>query len=493
MARRTNPAPARGAAATTLRQQVYERLRESIVSGALKPGARLPPSREHAEVLGVSRNTVVWAVQRLRFEGYVASRVGDGTYVSNQAQGFSAAGRSARVGRPPGESDLSRRGRLLAGTHVTWGPRPQEACAFRMGAPAIEAFPFATWDRLTRQTSDRTQRALAGYLDAAGHPPLRAAIAEFLAVSRGIHCNAEQVIVTSGSQQAIDLVCRLLLDDGDEVLVEDPGYLGLRANVVAQGARAFGVAVDGEGLDIAQAARAHPKARLVIATPTHQYPLGVTMSLARRVQLIAWAQKQRAWVIEDDYDGEFQYAGRSMPALCSIDRSGRVLYVGTFSKILHPGLRLGYIVLPAALADPFRRAKAVADRHSPAMTQDILARFISEGHMVRHLRAMRELYHERQRALVDALATATDGRLVLAPSATGMHLVHEVSPHVDDLDLTRRAAGVGVEVAPLSVFCLDATRRGWMFGYAGFDATTLADAARRIGRWVPQADGSRPG
>ena len=471
-----------------LRQRVYEQLRDAIVLGTLKPGTRLPPSREHARLLGVSRNTVLWAVQRLQFEGYLNARVGDGTYVSQQARGFAAARPARRAPQPPCEADLSRRGRRVAQSEVTWGPRPQQASAFRIGAPALEAFPFATWERLARQTPKPVRLAAANYQPAAGHPPLRAAIAGFLAVSRGIACTPEQVLVTSGSQQAIDLIGRLLLDEGDEVLVEDPGYLGIRANLVAQGALVRGVPVDAEGMVLGPAARRHPKARLAIVTPTHQFPLGVTMSLARRLELIDWARTQRGWVVEDDYDGEFQYTERGVPALSSIDRSGRVLYVGTFSKILHPGMRLGYLVLPPALVDAFHRAKAIVDRHSAGESQDVLARFITEGHLVKHLRRMRELYRERQQVLIDALADASGGALQLAPSSTGMHLALEAAPGVTDLDLTRRARSVGVEIAPLSVFCLQSARQGWLFGYAGFDAATLRAAAHKVARILPRGN-----
>jgi GntR family transcriptional regulator/MocR family aminotransferase len=286
-------------------------------------------------------------------------------------------------------------------------------------------------------------------------------------------------MVTTGSQQAIDLVCRLLLDEGDEVLVEDPGYLGIRANLVAHGAVLHGVSVDGEGLSV-DAARAHAKARLAIVTPTHQFPTGVTMSLGRRLSLIDWAAQRRGWIVEDDYDGEFQYGELGMPALCSIDRTGRVLYAGTFSKILHPGLRLGYLVLPDGLVDAFARAKAVVDRHSPGATQDVLARFIGEGHMIKHLRAMRELYRERQGVLIDAFRQATGGAVALAPSAAGMHLCLEAGQECDDVALTRQAAAVGIELAPLSLMALRSRRRGWAIGYSGFDEATLRAGANKV-------------
>ena len=459
---------------TELRQQVYLQLRGAIDAGTFAPGARLPASREHARVLGVSRNTVLWALERLRAEGYVVARVGDGSYVAERTP---AAPRAARGGFTAHQL-LSQRGRLIAETGLRWNPSATQPLPFRIGQPALDQFPFALWQRLERQTTNATRIACAGYHDPAGHPPLRAAIAQWLLVSRGIRCDAAQVVITAGSQQALDLISRLLLDPGDEVLVEDPGYPGIRANLLAHGVLARPVPVDDEGLCIAHGAARWPRARLAVVTPTHQFPLGVRMSLARRSALLAWAQAQRAWVVEDDYDGEFQYGPQRIPALCSMAHDARVLYVGTFSKSLGAGLRQGFVVLPDALVDAFARARALSDRHSPGATQDVLARFIADGHLLRHLRRMRELYRARQAALIHTLARASHGALTLAPSLQGMHLAHEVGARVDDLRLSDRAGEAGVQLAPLSRYCIEATRRGWLFGYAGYDEAALGRAAR---------------
>ena len=470
MPRRTNRS------AASLRQQVYERLRGAIERGTFAPGARLPPSREHAAALGVARNTVLWALERLRAEGYVVARVGDGSYV---APDLSLPRPLAR--RVADEPALSHRGRLITETAHRWRPPVSPPVAFRIGYPAVDEFPFAVWERIARQIPERRRRATAWYLDPAGHAPLRAAIAQWLLVSRGIRCEAQQVIVTSGSQQAIDLIGRLLLDVGDEVMVEDPGYPGIRASLLGQGAVVRPVAVDDEGLCIAAGAARWPAARIAVVTPTHQYPLGVRMSLARRHALLDWAQSQRAWIVEDDYDGEFQYGAHRIPALCSLRHDGRVLYVGTFSKTLHPGLRLGFIVLPAALAEPFANAKALSDRHSPGEAQEVLARFIADGHLLRHLRRMRELYAERQAVTIAALHGASGGALSLATSEHGMHLFHEIAPGARDTTLYVRALEAGVFVAPLSAYTIESKRRGWLFGYAGYDAPALRAGARVVG------------
>jgi len=459
---------------TELRQQVYLQLRGAIDAGTFAPGARLPASREHARLLGVSRNTVLWALERLRAEGYVVARVGDGSYVSERTP---AAPRAARGGVTSHQL-LSQRGRLIAETGLRWNPSATPPLPFRIGQPALDQFPFALWQRLERQTTNAQRLACAGYHDPAGHPPLRAAIAQWLLVSRGIRCDAAQVVITAGSQQALDLISRLLLDPGDEVLVEDPGYPGIRANLLAHGVLARPVPVDDEGLCIAHGAARWPQARLAVVTPTHQFPLGVRMSLARRSALLAWAQAQRAWIVEDDYDGEFQYGPQRIPALCSMAHDARVLYVGTFSKSLGAGLRQGFVVLPDALVDAFARARALSDRHSPGATQDVLARFIADGHLLRHLRRMRELYRARQASMIHALARASHGALTLAPSLQGMHLAHEVGARVDDLRLSDRAGEAGVQLAPISRYCIEAARRGWLFGYAGYDEAALGRAAR---------------
>lgn len=487
------------------RLAVYQQLRGAIDAGTFAPGSRLPPSREQAIALGVSRNTLLWALERLRAEGYVRARVGDGSYVSETlaragpalrdgpgtalqdgpgtAQlGSPGTGGSRKALPPPasGTQALSRRGVLISDTGLAWQPPLAPASAFRIGAPDTASFPFALWDRLQRQASTAQRQARAQYLDPAGLPALREAIAQWLWVSRGVRCDAVQVLVTSGSQQAIDLVARLLLDPGDEVLVEDPGYGGIRASLASHGAQVRPVPVDGDGLCIARASQRWPAARLAVVTPTHQYPLGQHMSLDRRLALIAWARRQGTWLVEDDYDGEFQYGTHRTPALCSLPHGGRVLYIGTFSKSLHPGLRLGFIVLPAGLLPAFAAAKALSDRHSPGETQAALARFITDGHLLRHLRRMRDLYWQRQGRLIQGLADASDGALRLVAQPHGMHLTAEIDVQQDDQWLSHQAAALGVWVAPLSRYALQATRRGWLFGYAAYGEAETAGALDRI-------------
>jgi GntR family transcriptional regulator / MocR family aminotransferase len=498
----------------TLRLQVYRQLRGAIERGSFAPGARLPPSREHALSLGLARNTVLWALQRLQAEGYVVTRAGGGSFVVDDlgplktrrsavgaAAGssavmsavMSAASSSSHVAHIAADAALSKRGRWVADTVLRWQP-PRAAAGgplpFSIGVPEVAQFPFALWDRLSRKTTAQARQSAAQYLDPAGQPALREAIAQWLWVSRGIRCAADQVLVCSGSQQAIDLIGRLLLDVGDEVLVEDPGYPGIRASLAGQGATVRPVPVDDEGLDIESGSATWPQAKLVVVTPTHQYPLGVRMSLKRRLALLAWANAQRTWIVEDDYDGEFQYGTHRIPALCSLPHSERVLHVGTFSKTLHPGLRLGFVVLPPSLLTAFAAAKALADRHCPGDSQDTLARFIDEGHLLRHLRHMRELYLHRQQVLIEAMQRHSHGVLPLAPSEQGMHLRFELQGAAvkqGDLALSRAAGEAGVHVVPLSRYTITSARRGWLFGYAGFDEKALRAAAAVVGKLAMQA------
>ncbi|BCO28247.1 HTH-type transcriptional regulatory protein GabR [Rhodoferax lithotrophicus] len=473
----------------TVRQRVYLELRRAMEQGTFKPGTRLPASREQARTLGVSRNSVLWAMERLQSEGYVLARVGDGSYMADDLGALHPSARQPSPQRParaalhpPISASLSQRGQLIADTVLRWNPPLQAAVPFRIGAPEVVTFPFGVWDRLARQVSKAQRMAQAQYLDPAGAPALREAIAQWLWASRGIRCEAAQVLVCSGSQQAIDLIGRLLLDVGDEALVEDPGYPGIRASLAGHGVTVRPVPVDDEGFVVEQAATRWPAARLAVVTPTSQFPTGVRMSLKRRLALLDWANAQQGWVVEDDYDGEFQYGPHRLPVLCSLPHAERVLYVGTFSKTLHPGLRLGFIVLPLALTSAFAMARALSDRHAPGDTQEVLARFITEGHLLRHLRRMRELYPQRQQVLIEALAQASRGKLVLQASEQGLHLLHELPAGADDQSLSARAQAAGILLAPLSRYCIESKRRGWLFGYAGYDTAALRDAATKLAR-----------
>jgi GntR family transcriptional regulator/MocR family aminotransferase len=473
------------ATATPLFRQLYEGLRERILEGTLAPGMRVPASRRLAGELGVSRNTVLNAYEQLLAEGYLEGKEGSGTYVPRtlpdemiQVRQNSEPPRS----KPRQRRALSRRGELLARVSSTAERPRDEPRPFRPGIPALDAFPFETWMRLVARHQRRPPRDLLGYDHPAGYAPLRRAIAAHLGPARAVHCDPEQVLVLTGSHQGLDLIARLLLDPGDRAWMEDPGYSSARAALQGAEVLPVPVPVDGDGLDVAAGNTRCPDARLVYVTPSHQYPLGVTMSLSRRLALLDWAGRANAWVVEDDYDSEFRYAGRPLAALSGLDREGRVFYLGTFSKSLFPALRLGYLVVPPDMVDAFVAARAVIDRQTATLPQAVVADFINEGHFVRHIRRMRTLYSERQETLLRAAGRELGGLLEVCPCETGLHLVGWLADGRKDRQASQAAERVGGEVPPLSSYCVQRRgREGLLLGYAGSDARQIRDAVRRLG------------
>ena len=484
-----------------LYRQLYARLREAVLSGRLAAGTRLPSTRALAAELGVSRNTVTGAFLPLLSEGYLEGRVGSGTYVSRSlpenllhaGQGNGRdEGRRTGGGAEGGEPDdarrgrsrprgLSGRGKLLAATSTTTVADRGRPRAFRPGVPALDAFPHREWKRLVARRWRNPPWGLLGYGEPAGHRPLRQAIAGYLGAARAVRCSWEQVVVVSGSQQALDLAARVLLDPGDEVWVEDPGYAGAKAALAGSGARVVPVPVDEEGLDVAAGEAVAPEARLACVTPSHQYPSGVTMSLERRLALLEWADRAGAWVVEDDYDSEYRYSGRPLEALQGLDPAGDVVYVGTFSKVLSPGLRLGYLVAPPDLVDAFVAARELTDRHSPQVEQAVLADFMAEGHFGRHVRRMRSLYAERRAALLESAERELAGLLDVVPAEAGMHLVGLLPKGEDDREVSRRAAAAGVEAPPFSAFSLAPPRAGGLvLGYAAFGRHEIEEGVRLL-------------
>ena len=473
------------AATTPLFRQLYDGLRRGILDGTLAPGVRLPATRSLAGELGVSRNTVLNAYEQLLAEGYLEGKVGSGTYVPRtlpeemlQVRPAVAPARTP----PPQRPTLSRRGELLAQAASTISCSSSPPRPLRPGIPALDAFPFETWMRLVARHQRRPTRDLLSYDHPAGHFPLRKAIAAHLGPARAVHCDPEQVLVITGTQQGLDLIARVLLDRGDTAWVEDPGYPGVRAALRGAEVRVAPVPVDGDGLDVKEGEARCPDARLVYVTPSHQYPLGVTMSLSRRLALLDWARRANAWVVEDDYDSEFRYAGRPLEAMQGLDCDGRVIYLGTFSKVLFPSLRLGYLVVPPDLAESFIAARMVTDRQTTTLNQAVLADFIQEGHFLRHIRRMRTLYSERQDILLKAAQRDLCGLLEVCPCETGLHLMGWLEDGRGDQEASRAALAAGVEAPALSNYCVERQDRGGlMLGYAGSEARQVRDAVRRLG------------
>jgi GntR family transcriptional regulator/MocR family aminotransferase len=467
-----------------LHRQLYEGLRAAILGGRLRAGTRLPSTRALALELHVSRNTVMGAFLQLLAEGYLEARVGSGTYVADSLP-ESMLRATARVDR--GEESagdgraLSRRGEEIASARASTSRDRGVPRAFRTGVPALEEFPSRVWGRLAGRIWRNPPRGLLGYGDPAGYRPLREEIAAYLEAARAVRCEWEQVIVVSGSQQALDLAARVLLDPGDAAWVEDPGYAGARGALISAGAHIVPVPVDGEGLEISAGVERAVEARLAYVSPSHQYPLGATMSLSRRLELLAWASRAGSWVLEDDYDSEYRYTGRPLEALQGLDTEGRVIYLGTFSKVLSPALRLGYLVVPPDLVGPFTAARELADRHSPLVEQAVLARFIAEGCFARHIRRMRVLYAERQAALVEAAARDLQGLLDVRGAEAGMHLVGWLPEGADDREAANRAAAKGVEATALSCYGIEPLHRGGLLlGYSAVGEDEIRAGVRRL-------------
>ncbi|MET0555716.1 MAG: PLP-dependent aminotransferase family protein [Vicinamibacteria bacterium] len=451
---------------TSLQQQIYDGLRRAIVDGVLAPGARVPSSRELARDLGVSRTTTLLASEQLLAEGYLAARHGSGTFVAGELPDDRPS-RRASPAEPLRHPPLSRRGAAIAAVPPT-ATRPSARRPFQIGVPAVDLFPVQLWARLVSRRLASVTAAELDYGKVAGYPPLREAIADYVASSRGTRCAPEQVHVTTGAQSALGLACTLLLDAGDRAWMEEPGYPGARSALTAAGARIVSVPVDQDGLDVAAGVRKARDARMAIVTPSHQFPLGVPMSVARRQELLAWARAARAWVVEDDYDSEFRYGSPPLPCLHGLDPDGRVVYVGSFAKNLFPALRLGFLIVPPDLEQPFRRARLSTDVHSATLEQVALAEFIARGHFERHLRRMRSAYRERLQALSDAAVRRCAGALRLRPIRAGLHVAADLVG-ASDVRVADLAAERGVDVMPLSSYYFGRGPRanGLVLGFGG--------------------------
>ena len=473
-----------------LYRQIYETIRRAILSGKFYPTMPLPASRLLAKQLSVSRMTVVNAYDQLLAEGYLESRTGAGTFVAAhlpeellQTQRFER--------RESGEKPVLRKikvseyGKNLSknGTMFLRNHGATVFVPFQHGISAIDKFPFEVWARIAQKLQKNPPASLLGYGEPTGFQPLREAVAAHLASARGVSCTAEQIVITNGTQQALDLIGRIFLEKTDEFWIEDPCYLGARNIFTATGAKVIPVPVDSEGFDLSQARKRSKRARLVYVTPSHQYPLGVTMSLARRLNLLEWARETNSFIIEDDYNSEYRYAGRPLASLQGLDRDDRVIYLGTFSKTIFPALRLGCLVVPSDLVKIFAAARAMTDLHSPTIDQAVLAEFIAEGHFARHTRRMRGIYEERRQILIEEAQKNLEGIVEIAPAESGMDLVGWLPDGVDDGEVSLRAAKVNLKIARISAFCIDQKlRSGMLLGYTAFNEKQIKQGVKKLAR-----------
>ena len=464
-------------------RQLYQALRQAILSGDLAPGTKLPSTREQAAQLGISRNTVVLAYDQLLAEGYTQAVTGSGTFVASalpdaRPQAGSAPTNSSSNGTPR----FSTYGLRVK----TWQPKETTEDLmlpynFRYGRIAVESKMLDLWKRALASS---VKSIPLGYGPPMGHLPLRHAIADYLKRNRGVVCRAEQILVTNGSQQALDLVARVLLERGDSVLIEEPHYQGARHVFLANGATLVPGALDSHGIMLPHDT---PEVKLIYITPSHQFPTGVVMPLSRRLELLSYAEQSNAYIIEDDYDAEYRYEGKPMPAVQGLDTSGRVIYVGTFSKVLFPALRLGFLVLPEPLLEVFEAAKWQADRHSSTLEQAALAKLMTDGHFERHLRRTRMQNAKRRMALMTALEVQLHDRVEVEGTNAGIHVLVwlKTVPIEQQAELVAQARAVGVGIYPISPYYLRPPRHlGLLMGYAALDEEAIRSGISRLARLI---------
>src|SRR5580700_1333792 len=467
-------------------RQLYDWFRRAIAGGQLRPGQRLPSTRNLAAELKISRMPVLGAFEQLFAEGYLETFIGAGTCVARSIPDdtlhppvVKARKGGQEITEKRGPRRMSRRGAALARVPAqSW---LDNMGAFRVSLPALDHFPIGVWSKLVARHSRRPRRGSMAYGDAMGYLLFREVIAEYLGAVRGVRCESSQILVTTGSQQGLQLSAQVLLDPKDRVCMEEPGYPGARQAFVTAGAQLIPVPVDDEGINVAELIRRGRNARAVYVTPSHQYPMGMTMSATRRMLLLNWAVRSGAWIIEDDYDSEYRFGSHPIASLQGLDTDGRVIYVGTFSKVMFPALRLGYVVVPRDLVPAFSAARDAADIFSSTLYQAVLTDFIREGHFARHIRRMRILYMERRTALVKAIRIQMEDMLHVIGAEAGMHLVALLPRGTNDVAISRKAAQKGISAIPLSTCYLKPpTRGGLILGYGGANAHQIHDGISKL-------------
>jgi GntR family transcriptional regulator/MocR family aminotransferase len=465
-------------------RQLYEALRSEILDGRLCPGARLPATRDLARQYQLSRGTIVNAFELLKSEGYLEGSVGSGTYVSkvlpDELLHVRIDGQRRGDRQTPAQQRLRRRVSGYAQrVHLfpSFGAGPIRA--FRANIPALDLFPTSLWAQIVARRWRRVSTNLLLGCDPMGYRPLREAIADYVATSRGVRCAPEQVAIVSGVQEALDLVARLFLNPGDRVCMENPGYVGAAMVFESVGAKISALSLDSQGVELRAASMRG--ARLVYVTPGHQFPSGISMSLPRRLQLLEWARKSGALIFEDDYDSEYRYSGRPVPALQGLDHSGSVLFAGSFSKVLFPSLRLGYLVIPPDLVDYFAGTKSITNRHAQLLDQVVLSDFITEGHFGRHLRRMRGVYAERLSVLLQSARERLEGLLDISGIEAGLQTVGWLHGGITGESAARAAAARNVEVIPLGWYTRGrAAQEGLQLGFAAVDAREIQRGVKEL-------------
>ena len=466
--------------AQSLYKQIYDCYRKAILDGSLRAGQRVASTRVLASELGISRIPALSAYAQLLAEGYFESRVGSGTIVSRslpqRAQPVTTE--ATQLTRSRSRRPISKHALLPTSRHGDYGDGGLGP--FRFGQIAFDHFPLQIWNSLVTRQARRTDARSFKYGDHMGVSDLREAIATYLRTARAVRCEARQIMIVSGSQVGLEITTRALLDPGSRVWVEEPGYTLARAVIAGRGCKIVPVPVDIEGLDVLAGRRKCQHARAELVTPSHQFPMGVTMSASRRLQLLDWAESAGSWIIEDDYDSEFRYDSQPIGSLQGLDRNARVIYIGTFSKVLFPSLRLGYLVIPPDLVDRFQAVRFAMDVSSPTFLQAVLADFIREGHFSRHVRRMRAIYEQRRDGLIESIRRELGARVEIADAQAGMHLA-VIMKGIADREVAERAVGQKIWLAPLSSFYADKpVHRGFVLGFGSTSSEEIPSAVRRL-------------
>lgn len=468
-----------------LHQQLYDELRRAILTGRLLPRQKVPSTRALAQSLQISRTTVTQSYDRLLSEGYLETIVGSGTYVCAQLPDdlLHAKPVEAEPSFKPLSVQLSTYGDRIQQTPFTLQHDGDQLISFRYGQPALQHFPIALWRKLLSRYCMASFDWLNYATDFQGYRPLREAIAHYLSRARAVQCDPQQLILTNGTQQALDLVMRLLINPGDGIALEDPGYLSARRVFLSHGAELFPIPVDEAGVIVEKlTAPSATSLRLVYVTPSHQFPTGSILSLSRRLELLAWAEQNRCLILEDDYDSEYRYGDRPIPALQGLDRNHSVIYIGTFSKVLFPSLRIGYLVVPPPLVSLFAQAKWLGDRQLPLLEQQVLTEFIEAGHLESHIRKMRSHYNQLRQTLVQALKTHFGDRAMVFGDTAGIHVLVRLQTPWGDAEMIERAAaaGVGLMSAQPHYFNPGGDRGEFILGYGDLDQGQITDGVERL-------------
>lgn len=480
----------------SLVQQLYEQLREAIMSGQLKKGHRLPSTRLLAKDLGVSRMTVVNAFDQLTLEGYLSGSVGRGTYVSEQLPEEKLRVKCCATTRES-HADMdseraarklfSRQGRKLFAIKTQPIEKLIRNVPFRAGIPALDEFPVEAWSKIRRRLWKETSTDDLTYGDHAGYEPLRAALADYARVYRGVQCDDDQVVIISGTQQAVDSITKLTTDPGDQIIFEDPGYVRARSSFLAAKTNIIPCEVDEHGLIVDDAIAKAPEARIAYVTPSHQYPMGVTMSIERRIRLIEWANKTGGLIFEDDYDSEYRYCQRPIPSLQGLDHGNRTIYIGSLSKVIYPSLSLGYVVLPRPMVAPFVKSISLVNRPPSTFEQKVVTEFIREGMFAKHLRRMRSIHEERRTTLVENIQTHLSEYLEIVGSDAGLHCAARLKIDFSDRELAESAAQLGIHLKPISEYIYDLSKtsqtqqiNGLVFGFACSTPREIRSAIRKL-------------